>query len=148
MWHWVNNISCDAISKYQEWCLLFSNFHNHHLASIIELILLKFIQVMFWGRLLWKYWFDGNLYYFVIIVRTFEIYRASHMTKNSRYSCAKISTLIDLKPSAYVLSSSHNKYRQYQVQSYSNSGTWKFSIFGHVTCPANSKCADYSLFCF
>ena len=49
---------------------------------------------------------DGvmNLVITLIIVRTFEICRASHVTKNSKYPSAKIVTSSDLKLSVYVLS--------------------------------------------
>ena len=77
------------------------------------------------------------LYWFHI-----EICRACHVTKNSEYSCAKIRIVIDLKLSVNVLSSLHNKYRQFHVHNCFNSWTRTFSIFGHVTCSANFKRAD------
>ena len=79
------------------------------------------------------------------IVHTFEICRASHVTKNSKYPIAKIIIFSDMKISVYVLSSPQNKYRQFEVQGCSNLGTCTSLILGHVTCPANFKRVDYSL---
>ena len=69
---------------------------------------------------------------------------ASHVIKNSKYPSAKSIILSNLKLSVYFLSSSQNKYRQFQVQGCSNLGTGKFPIFGHMICPANFECTDYN----
>ena len=50
---------------------------------------------------------------FLTIVCTFEICRASHVTKSSRYLSAKIIIFSDLELSVCALSSSQNKYRQF-----------------------------------
>ena len=44
------------------------------------------------------------------IARSFEIYRASHVTKHSRYPCAKVGIFIELKFLVYFLSSLHNMF--------------------------------------
>ena len=73
------------------------------------------------------------------IVRTFKIWRASHVTENSKQPSAKIIIFSDLKLLVYVLDSSQNKYWRFQVQDSASLGTVPFSIIGHVTCRANVK---------
>ena len=50
-----------------------------------------------------------------------------------------------MKLLVYVIDSPHKKYWKFGIHNCSYFGTGVSSIFGHVTCPANFKRADYSL---
>ena len=67
-----------------------------------------------------------------IIVRMLEICRESHVSKNSKYSSAKIMIYL-MKLSVYVIRCFQNKFPQYQLQSCSNLGTGIFPIYCRVT---------------
>ena len=49
-----------------------------------------------------------------------------------------------MKLLVYVIGSPHKKYWKFGIHNCSNFGTGVSIIFGHVTCPANFKRADYS----
>ena len=77
------------------------------------------------------------------IVRSFEIFsfteicRASHVTENLTQPCAEIKAVMDLKLSVLLVRTTKNIHKKFQVDHLYNVGTGVFSIFGHVTCPAN-----------
>lgn len=50
-----------------------------------------------------------------------------------------------MKLLVYVIGSPHKKYWKFGIHNCSNFGTGVSSIFGHVTCLANFKRADYRL---
>ena len=95
-------------------------------------------------------WFllDGGTlggYFTRIIVHTFGICGAGHVNKNSKYPCAKIILFIDLKLLVLVVLTKNTDKFNSILHRCSNLGTGTFSIFGHVTYPANFKRADYSI---
>ena len=79
------------------------------------------------------------------IVRTSEICRASHVTKNLKYPCAEIRVDINLEISVFLVRTTNSIYLKFYVDKLFNFDTGIFQIFGRVNCPANFRRADQSL---
>ena len=73
----------------------------------------------------------------LILVRTFEICRARHMTKNWKYPCTEIIVVMDLEISVLLVWTAKKIYWKCDVYSIFNLDTGVLSTFCHVTCPAN-----------
>ena len=96
----------------------------------------------------WYYAIKCNIQNVILLFARLKFFQESHETKTLKYPGVKIKQVVDVKLLIYVINSPYKKYWKFQVPDCSNIGTGVFSVFGHVTCPAHFKRADYnSLIC-
>ena len=84
----------------------------HLIHSVKRVLSYNRLSPTFYGVRAWKSYQEV---YGWIIVRTFEICRASHVTKNLEYPCAKIRAVMNMTLSVFLVKTAKDIYYESKV---------------------------------